>query len=131
MEAASRHSGLPEKKEALWWLAVSPTIWAAHFLLSYVTAAIWCARVVGRDGSLMTVRIAIAFYTAAALAGIVLTGLRGHRRRKIGLESTPHDADTPEDRTQFLGFATVLLSALSAIATIYVALVALFMKTCV
>lgn len=123
-------TGLPEKKEALWWLAVSPAIWATHFLVSYVTAAVWCARVVGRDGSLASVRIAIGIYTVVALSGIVLTGFRGLRRRRVALDSAPYDADTPEDRTTFLGFATVLLSALSAVATIYVALAALFMKTC-
>ena len=44
-----------------------PTIWAAHFLLCYVTAAIWCAKVAGPDGSLGGVRVAIAVYTVLAL----------------------------------------------------------------
>ena len=34
---------LPEEKESLWLLAVSPAIWAGHFVLCYLTAAIWCA----------------------------------------------------------------------------------------
>lgn len=121
---------LHEKNESLWILTVSPTLWAAHFLLSYLTAAVWCAKIVGRDGSLGTVRVAIAVYTALALLGIGITGWIGYRRHSYGDASTPHDYDTPEDRHRFLGFATLLLSALSAVATLYVALAALFIGTC-
>lgn len=40
-------------------LVASPMIWAVHFLLSYVTAAIWCAKV---GGALDGVRVSIAVY---------------------------------------------------------------------
>ena len=121
---------LHEKNESLWILTVSPTLWAAHFLLSYLTAAVWCAKVVGRDGSLATVRMAIAVYTVLALLGIGINGWMGYRRHSFGDSSTPHDFDSPADRHRFLGFATLLLSALSAVATLYVALVAVFIETC-
>lgn len=121
---------LHEKNESLWILTVSPTLWAAHFLLSYLTAAVWCAKIAGREGSLGTVRVAIAVYTALALLGIGITGWIGYRRHSFGEGETPHDYDTPEDRHRFLGFATLLLSALSAVATLYVALAALFLGTC-
>jgi len=42
----------------------------------------------------------------------------------------PHDADTPEDRHRFLGFATLLLSGLSAVAVIYTALVVVVFRSC-
>ncbi len=83
-----------------------------------------------RDAPLDTVRVAIAIYTVLALAGIGLTGWLGYRRHAFGEESPPHDDDTPEDRHRFIGFATLLLSGLSAVATIYVALAAVFMETC-
>ena len=35
---------LPEEKESLWVLTAAPTIWAVHLLLSYITAAVWCAK---------------------------------------------------------------------------------------
>lgn len=120
---------LHEKHERLWLLAVSPTIWAAHFLLCYLTAAIWCAKF-ARDGSLGPVRWAILVYTIAALAGIGLNGRSGLRRHRRGSESTPHDYDTPGDRHGFLGYATVLLSALSAVAVVFAALVVIFFKDC-
>lgn len=122
---------LDEHNESLWILTVSPVVWAAHFLLSYVTAAIWCAKVAGRDGSLYTVQVAIGVFTLLALVGIGLVGWKGYRMHTFGVGTLPHDFDSPGDRHRFLGFATVLLSGLSAVATVYVAIVALFFNTCV
>lgn len=120
----------PERKESLWLLIVSPTIWAAHFLLSYISAAIWCAKYAPRYGSLEPVRWAIAIYTVVALVGIALNGRSGLRRHRFGSESLPHDFDTPGDRHRFLGFATALLAALSAVATVFAALVVIFFEDC-
>lgn len=119
-----------EKHQSLWLLTASPTIWAVHFLLSYITASIWCAKFVGPGGSLMTVRIVIAIYSTVALAGIGIVGGIGFRRHRLGAAELPHDADTPEDRHRFLGFAAVLLSALSGVAVLYAAFVILFFGRC-
>lgn len=119
-----------EKNQSLWMLAASPIIWAAHFLLSYITASIWCAKLAGPEKSLWEVRVAIMVYTALALLGIGFIGWVGHRRHSYGHASLPHDADTAEDRHRFLGFATLLLSGLSAVAVIYAALVVVFIRSC-
>ena len=121
---------LPEKRERLWILTVGPVIWAAHFLLSYVTVAIWCAKVAGRDGLLGDARAAIAVYTVLALGGIGYAIWRGYRRHRRGRGRPPHDQDTPADRHRFLGQATLLLAVLSAVATVYTALAAVFIDTC-
>ncbi|HEY0947503.1 MAG TPA: hypothetical protein VGD81_19630 [Opitutaceae bacterium] len=121
---------LSEKKESLWPLVIAPAIWAAHLLLSYVTAAIWCAKAPSRDHPLGPVRGAIVGYTVIALVGIGLAGWRGLRGHRLGTESPPHDYDTPGDRHGFLGYATVLLAALSAIATVFAAFVVLFFEDC-
>lgn len=120
----------PEQRESLWVLAVSPLIWALHFLLSYITAAIWCAKVSGADGTLSAARTAIFLYTLVALIGIAITGWLGFRRHTFGTVTSTHDFDSPAGRHGFLGFAVVLLSALSAIATLYVALAAVFIGNC-
>jgi hypothetical protein len=121
---------LPEERESLWMLTVGPAIWSLHLLLSYGTAAIYCAKVAEGDGPLGPVRWAIATYTVLALVGIVIGGVRGYRQHSYGSATVPHDFDTPADRHRFLGFATVLLSGLSAVATIYVAMPALFIGSC-
>lgn len=119
-----------EDKESLWRLIVSPTIWAAHFMLSYVTAAVWCAKYAARFDSLAPARWAIVAYTVVALAGIAWNGLGGLRRHRFGDEPLPHDFDTPADRHRFLGFATLLLAGLSAVATLFAALVVLYFEDC-
>jgi len=121
---------LSEEHESLLVMVAGPTTWAAHFLLSYATAAIWCAKVVGLGGSLATVRMAIFCYTLAALAVVGFLGWIGYRRHRLSQAALPHDEDTPEDRHRFLGFATLLLSALSAVAIVYEALVIVFIDRC-
>ena len=121
---------LPERPLHLWLVAAAPVIWIVHFFVSYATAAIWCAKFAGRDGSLGTVRTTILWYTAAALPAIVVFGWNGWRKHRFGHRSEPHDADTPEDRHRFLGLATALLAALSALATLMVAWSATVFQRC-
>ena len=115
---------------SLWWLTIAPTIWAAHLLLCYITAAVWCAKFVEPGGALGGIRDATAWYTAAALVGIALVGWQGLRRHRHGTETTTHDLDSAEDRYRFLGFATLLLAGLSAVGVLYAALAATYFDTC-
>lgn len=119
-----------EPNQSLWLVVIAPTIWAVHFMASYVTAAVWCAKFSsGEYARLGGVRGAIALYTAVALAGIVANGWFGYRRATFGRGDARH-RDLPEDRHRFLGHATLLLAGLSAVATLYVAAVAMFFETC-
>lgn len=127
--AADRTSDTSEGAQSLWLLTVSPTIWVGHFLASYITAAIWCAKA-GRGADLDWVRLAVAGFTVAALAGILFTGWRGLKRHQFGTATVPHDFDTAEDRHRFLGFATVLLSGVSLVGVLYVAMPALVFGAC-
>lgn len=120
---------LSERNESLWMLTTAPLIWCAHFLLTYITAAVWCEKLAGAIG-MQGARLAIASYTLLALAGIVVAGLRGWRQHNFGHARLPHDYDTAADRHRFLGFATFLLAGLSAVATIFVALSALLIADC-
>jgi hypothetical protein len=63
-----------EQHQSLWLLAASPIVWAAHLLLCYSTAAVWCAKLAGPDQALWEVRVAIAAYTAIALVVIGIVG---------------------------------------------------------
>lgn len=123
------HANTSDKRESLWIVTIAPAIWAAHFLLCYGTVALWCGMVVGRDGPLLTARIAVGVYTAVALAAIAFVGWIGYRRH-TDLASEPHGGDSPASRHRFLGYATLLLSGLSAVATIYGAMPALFFENC-
>jgi hypothetical protein len=119
-----------EKSQHLWLLATAPLLWAVHFLLSYITAAVFCAKFVGPDGSLSRVRIAIAAYTVGALLSIGVTARLAWSRYSYDGAAEPYDADTAAGRHRFMGFAALLLCALSAVATLYAALAALFIRSC-
>lgn len=120
---------LPESEESLFTLAAPPLVWAAHFLASYITVAIYCAKLGGPDGSLGPARIAVGVYTVVALAVLGSLGRRGYRRHRVD-DGAPHDDDSPVGRHRFLGLATALLAGLASLAIAYTALVAVFVRSC-
>ncbi|WP_339613390.1 hypothetical protein [uncultured Rubinisphaera sp.] len=124
------NQNLPEEEDPLWLIFMPPLTWAVHFMACYLTAAIWCAKFSDTSAHFATVRIAIAIYTAVALAIIGGIGGYGFLQHRHITGKTPHDDDTPLDRHRFLGFATFLLALLSAIATIFVATVAVIFGSC-
>jgi len=118
-------------RRALWLLTYAPTVWALHFLASYVSAALYCAKWADATGVLGPVRLLIGLFTVLALLAIGVTAWRGYRQHRYGEDgAVPHDAATAADRHRFLGFATLLLCGLSAVATIYVAMAVIFIGSC-
>jgi hypothetical protein len=63
-------------------------------MLCYLSATIWCVKVVGHDGSLREVRLAIAVYTVLALVTIGLIG-RTDRIFKRHFSAGPAGAQPP------------------------------------
>ncbi|HEX6315907.1 MAG TPA: hypothetical protein VFZ73_13645 [Gemmatimonadaceae bacterium] len=124
-------SHFPERRDSLWMLAAGPSVWAAHLMVSYVTAAVWCAKYAGEAGTLGAVRSVIVVYSAVALVAIAIAGWSGLQRHRHGDGTAlPHDSDTPGDRHRFLGFATFLLAGLSAVAVFFQTLPAVVFGTC-
>lgn len=119
-----------EGRENIWMLFVAPGIWAVHFMLCYVTAAVWCAKAPSALEPLGAIRTTVFVYTVLALGAIAVVGWMGYRAHTYGSAPLPHDEDTPEDRHRFMGFATLLLAGLSGLAVVYAALVAVFVETC-
>jgi hypothetical protein len=121
---------IPKEVESLWTLFTGPIVWAVHFLICYVGAAIYCAKPGLFDVDFGAVRAGIAAATSLALGAILLSAWLAWRQWGFGADDPPHDDPTRHDRTLFQGFATLLLSGLSFIAVIYVALPALFLTGC-
>lgn len=119
-----------EGNQSLWFVVAAPIVWAAHFLASYAAVAVWCARYASRDGSLGPVRVAVGLLTGLALGAIAAVAARAWRRyrHRDGREAT--DADTAEGRHRFVGSATLLLAALSAVATAYSAMAVALAGSC-
>ena len=119
---------IPKEIETLWTLFTAPVVWAAHFLVCYVLAAVWCAK--SGDIGFGVVQAGIAAATLAAVAMILLSAWLAWRQWGFGTYDPPHDDPTAHDRRRFQGFATLLLSGLSLVAVLYVALPLLFIDGC-
>ena len=118
-------------RDSLWSLIAGPTIWAAHFLLCYVAAAIFCAKVFDSAANFDSLRMFIAVATAMALAGVLYTGVQAVDDWRRALNANwAADANSLEIRRVFIGRAAFLLAGLSAIAITYVGMVAIFISTC-
>ena len=120
---------LPERHASLWQLVAGPATWALHFLLSYVTTAIWCAKHARLPPSI-ELRMVLWSYTAIALALIVAFGWRALRQHAWGAAELPHDDPSAGDRHRFLGFATLLLCGLSFVAVVYSAMAIALVGSC-
>lgn len=121
---------LPKEVETLWTLFTAPVVWALHFLICYVSAAIYCAKPALFPFGFDAIRMGIALATIAALLLILLSGVLAWRQWGFGTHDPPHDDPTGHDRRLFQGFATLLLSGLSFVAIIYVAMPLLFITEC-
>jgi hypothetical protein len=125
-----RAGTVPEKSTYLLLLTAAPLVWMLHFLVCYATVSVWCARFSSVGGTLGSVPWWVAGFTAVAIGAIAAIAWGGHQRHSWGAGKPPHDADTPEDRHRFLGFATLLLAGLSAVATIYSAIAVFSIQSC-
>jgi len=76
------------------------------------------------------VQFGIAAVTLVALALILLSAWLAWRQWGFGTQDPPHDSASAHDRSLFQGFATLLLSGLSLIAVLYVALPLMFIDGC-
>lgn len=117
----------PERHDNLLWVAAAPAIWGAHFIVSYSTVAVWCAKL-GSSAPLGGARIAVFVYTALALAALLVVAWRGRRRYAAPVERT--DADSSGSRHRFVGFTLLSLSGLSGVAVVYEAFAAVFIGSC-
>jgi hypothetical protein len=119
-----------ESRQRLWIVPGPLVIWALHFMLSYVTVALWCGRLAGRLEPLAIAQTAIVAYTAIALTALAAIGRMGYKAHALGAGEPPHDADSPADRHRFIGFAALLVTGLSATAVLFTAGSAMLVETC-
>lgn len=113
-------------KVTLWTLIVPPTIWAGHFLMAYLWAAISCAKV-GRFATFPTLFVV---GTVVALALIILSGWIAWLQGRSPDGSAPHEDSTDIDRLRFLAKSTLLLAGLSFVGVLFTALPVIFLRDC-
>lgn len=115
----------------LWRVIISPAIWAIHFLVCYIAAAIYCEKF-GRDAPLDSIRIVVIAATVVALAGIGWSTLRLWRVRGRSLTDNDfeYEHNNPEERHRFLSHVALMLCVLSAVGVLYVVIPMLYLSTC-
>lgn len=112
---------------SLWRITFGPAVWALHFAVSYGATAVVCAR----GGSVEALRLGIGIGTAVALVAILWLGWQAWRQWDLRRQRDWEEASgTSEDRHQFLGHAAFLLSIISFIGVVYVALPVLLIESC-
>lgn len=118
-----------EEESSLWLIILGPSIWAAHFLLSYGSAAVVCAKL--PDGAFLGWRVGAGVLTAVALAAIVAVGWKAWRQWDLLDDfDWSHGQPTGEHRHEFLGHAAVLLCGASFIGVVYGGIPAVLIETC-
>lgn len=110
----------------LWTLIVPPTTWAAHFLFSYLWAAVSCAKL----GAWVRFPTAFAIGTVVALLVIAAAGLIAWQQARTPGAPAPHDSGTESDRLRFIAYSTLLLSGLSFIAVLFTAAPVIVLSGC-
>jgi hypothetical protein len=115
----------------LWRVILAPVVWSAHFIVCYVGAAIYCEKL-GREAALDPVRVFVVLATVAGLSvvGASTRGLWRVRGRSLTDDDFDYEYNSPEERHRFLSHVALMLSALSAIGMIYVALPVFLLGTC-
>jgi hypothetical protein len=116
-------------REHLWIPIVAPVVWSTHFTVVYAWLAMACGRL-GDAGGFDRARTGIAVITIVAVILIAMCFGYGFHRHGRRLPDKPNDDGTPEDRTRFMAFTTMLLAGLSLAATLYVALAAVAVGGC-
>lgn len=115
----------------LWLLLLPFAIWGAHFLAAYVVTAVHCAKSSDPAAAIPVVRWIVTGVTLAALAALAATLLygRGYCRRESS--ETDGDGALPVvHQTRFLWAVLLMMTALSALAMLYVAAVVFFFGDC-
>jgi hypothetical protein len=116
-------------KSSLWMLVVPPTVWALHFLFSYVYAAVRCAKS-GSVEVIVDIRTGIAVATVVALLLVVAFGYIAWAQSRVQGDLPPYQDSTDEDRLRFLAVSTLMLAGLSFVAILFTALPAFVFEDC-
>lgn len=117
----------PDRHRSIRHMVLAPTIWALHFVSVYAITAIDCAK----TGTPGIARAGTAGLTLLALIAIGVIGWRAWVQWNYATNrDAVHDQPTAQDRRTFLGHGSFLLSLVSLIGVVFVALPALFIRSC-
>lgn len=123
-----------EESESLVRITLAPALWALHFVASYATTAVYCAKW-GRSVDLTWLRVGGAISTVVVLALIAWLGWRAWKQWDMSQGRTAREfvedlVEEEEGRHEFLGHAALLLAIISFIGVVYTALPVALIGSC-
>ena len=123
LRPAEEHKEIAEAASSLWTITFAPTIWAVHFVLCYAATSLICVKFSTQTEGVTLLKWGVGVLTAVALVGIGAVARSAWKQWDF-LEDYDyvHDLAREEDRHEFLGHAAFLLSIVSFIGVVYVAL---------
>ncbi|GAA4225313.1 protein-S-isoprenylcysteine O-methyltransferase Ste14 [Sagittula marina] len=117
---------------SIWILVAAPSIWAAHFLVSYWVAAVYCAKsTTGALGGLMEPRWIAVWLGLACIAVIAWLGVIAVRRYGgvfVIFEEITESSERGRDK--FIGHVALLLCVLSVVAIVFTIIPGLVFNEC-
>ena len=116
------------RHRSLFRMVAAPTVWAVHFLLVYATAAIWCAKGWGPEGTLVALITAFTVVAEVVIGALALEMWR--QWDYLDDHDYIHDQPTDEHRREFLGHAGFMLACLSFVAVLFSTFPAWFAGSC-
>lgn len=136
MTPEQERAAFGEETSSIFRIALGPTIWAVHFVLSYGAAAIYCAKFATGSEPVPSFRLAVGALTILALAGIAWTGVEAFRQWNVNAKRTLREVaadlvEEDEGRHEFLGHAALLLAIISFVGVIFCALPVLYIPSCI
>ncbi len=105
------------RPDPVWVPVVAPIVWSAHFMTLYAWAALACGRFTGARSNLDAAIVVLTVVASAVIAAFLV---RASKQLRHQLPRQPYDDPTPEDRSRFMAFTTLLLAAMSLIGTLFV-----------
>lgn len=114
---------------SVWVLVAAPSIWAAHFLVSYWIAAIWCAKSDAQSLTMPSWIIAgLGLVCIAVIVVLALIAIRRYGGVFLVFEEITEGSERGRDR--FIGHVTLLLCILSAAAIAFTIIPGMVLGQC-
>lgn len=109
---------------------IPPLTWAVYFLVSYSLTGVACTSALqGADlFGVSLIRFILVVITLLAIGIVLGTGIRAWRYIRLTPDTDEHTGD---NRSLFLGYLSLLLSALFLIALIWIGIPTLVLDPCV
>lgn len=113
---------------SIWILVAAPTLWAIHFVASYVLAATWCAKVGQSLSGPAWIIVGMGAVCIALILWLAVIAIRRYGAVFLIFEEITESSKKGRDK--FIGHVSLLLCTLSAVAILFTVIPGFVFSTC-